>query len=317
MLYFDVQHHGDGVDRIPTLDLLQDPAAILNLSLDTQQDISYELLRQVESTCFHDVHVSRSRQISWGGISIVRQVVSSMERALLTSGWDFFVTLSGNCFPLKKIATIREQLDAALRLRETKAYITQFNVRQTPPDLSQLVLSGRNANAKIGRVEIFGDEAIINLVTSSVLDPVRRVAHRRCLAFAEISKGLFEITQLDKKEQAVRIKLENLYGNVAGRQWVILHRDVVDWMISSGIAYHVADLLATTFIPDETFFQSMLYSRQSPFLENIHQGNLWYRGGGPQKLDMENVQQAVEGRWLFARKYNSQIKSIVEAAVQL
>ena len=122
MIYFDIQHHGNNIEHLPNIDLLQDSESILNVSIDTQGEITDQLIDQVYSSRFAKSKISKSAQISWGGISIVEQQLVSMQRALLVPSWQFYVTLSGSCAPLKPINKIREHLLDGLNHSRVLAY---------------------------------------------------------------------------------------------------------------------------------------------------------------------------------------------------
>ena len=157
---------------------------------------------------------------------------------------------------------------------------------------------------KVGRATLRADAAICELVDSGEFDPVRCVGQRRLFSFQELKKNTYFVDTWSAEDRINYETLSSLSEKVAGRQWVILHREVVEWMVSTGIAREIASLLLRTFVPDETFFQSVLLCHRSPFVKNISRGNLWYRGGGPMRLTLNDIKSATDGPWLFARKFH-------------
>lgn len=99
------------------------------------------------------------------------------------------------------------------------------------------------------------------------------------------------------------------YGHFIGRQWIILHREVVEWLVESGAATDAADWLETTFIPDETVFQSIFAQPGIPFSDQLHIGNKWCKDGGPMPLTEEEYANAVADGSFFARKVSPQLQT--------
>lgn len=304
MIYFDIQHHGPHVTCLPTIEFLSHRECSLHISIDSKQRHFQELQEQLASTEFKHTSLSRSPEISWGGISIVHQVIQAMERALKISGWEFFVTMSGSCIPIKPVHIIQANLRRKLHDDGTLGYISQFQIQKPIPHLPPLHLSGLTDEYRSGRATIQGDATLINFLKQGTIRPTTEASHRKCFRFREVGKNRFQISL-----PAEQISNPIIY---AGRQWAILHRNIVEWLISDDIARSVANELDGMFIPDEHFFQTALLSKRNPFKSSVRNTNMWYRGGGPQKLSETDFLAACEGPAFFARKFHPEISSVVK-----
>ena len=57
-----------------------------------------------------NVHVLASRRLVWGGPSLVYAQLAAMSEALKSGTWDYFINLSGQDYPLRSQAEIRDEL---------------------------------------------------------------------------------------------------------------------------------------------------------------------------------------------------------------
>lgn len=315
MAYFYIQHHGDDVNCIPSIDWLQHKNCSLGVWIDTPNAPSSALGEQIEKSIYSHVTLAKSLPISWGGISIVRQTISAMEEALKVDNWRFFITLSGSCTPVKPVDSIRDILYRNYQEKGISAYMNIHHVTWKGPNIPPVSLAGHSDQTMAGRAQITGDAALINLLNSRKINPVQCVNHRRLFQFKEIGKNQFFMQQLDEAGTMSRQQLTSKFGHFTGRQWVILHRSVVEWMFSSGVIDRATALLEDVFIPDETFFQSILSGQESPFAAHVHPDNLWFRRGGPKSLSSDELRDAIKGEYLFARKYKESQRRVIESAI--
>eukprot|EP01126_Amoeba_proteus_P051115 TRINITY_DN6091_c0_g1_i6.p1 TRINITY_DN6091_c0_g1~~TRINITY_DN6091_c0_g1_i6.p1 ORF type:complete len:223 (-),score=35.88 TRINITY_DN6091_c0_g1_i6:358-1026(-) len=74
--------------------------------------------------------------------------------------------------------------------------------------------------------------------------------------WAELNQQVVQVTDI-KRIQPPKLKLR------WGQHYVILHRDVVEWMFQQGKIMHLLSWLQNTKSPDEMFYATMLYN--SPY----------------------------------------------------
>lgn len=322
MIYADIQCHGDELLHLPVCNWLDSSEFRFHISIDTNlPGPTPELLRQLNNIQLSNVEISKSPPASWGGISIVKNIINALKRSLEYSDWEFFATLSGACFPLKPPTHIAKFLDYNLVNHNKLIYMhvtsgNPCNPRQRPilipENHSQKILD----SMRLGRVNISACKKICDLIKEESFNPIKNIAHRQCAQFLETSKNHFEIKPLDVNSKSQIYDLNMHYGLNFGRQWVVLHRKVVQWLIESNTASTVSMLLSKTFIPDEFFFQKCLSGPSSPFLDNISK-SCWANGGGGSKklneIDLVNFNKHED--IMFARKLSpSSIKYINHCA---
>jgi hypothetical protein len=92
---------------------------------------------------------------------------------------------------------------------------------------------------------------------------------------------------------------------------VVLHRSVVEWLVESPAVAEMATLLAQTFLPDETFFQTALTQAPASLREGIGskdnlRGKLGANSAGsPEALRLARAEGA-----LFARKAKGHLPTL-------
>ncbi len=78
-----------------------------------------------------NIRLMRPRSTNWGGWSLGRISLDAIDILLDTdSNWTHFVNLSGECYPIKSMAAIRE----ALRARPDDVYVETKAFADLPPD---------------------------------------------------------------------------------------------------------------------------------------------------------------------------------------
>lgn len=91
------------------------------------------LMREVRRICAGrpNVVLMRSRPTNWGGWSLSRVLLDAIRRALGDPvPWSHFVNLSGQCYPLKPIDRIRDELLAA----GDRVHVELRPIADEPPD---------------------------------------------------------------------------------------------------------------------------------------------------------------------------------------
>ncbi|MDE2581022.1 MAG: hypothetical protein KGL52_05265 [Rhodospirillales bacterium] len=83
------------------------------LGLRADRNGTWAMARRLART-YPNVHLLRSRFTNWGGWSLCQVMLDAIDRALaLDAGWTHLVNLSGQCFPIKPLDSIRAGIGAA------------------------------------------------------------------------------------------------------------------------------------------------------------------------------------------------------------
>ena len=87
-----------------------------------------------------------------------------------------------------------------------------------------------------------------------------------------------------------------------GRQWIIASRALCEYLIYSDDSRSIFNTLRTTFIPDESFVQSVVAAAPVEKIGGTHRNNFRYFLGEPIYIDDTNFHTVVSSDALFARK---------------
>jgi len=317
MIYADIQCHGDEILHLPLLNWLDHESFMFRVAVDTSRDApTVQLQNQVGRLKYSKGFLEKSNPASWGGISIVKNILAALDAALLRSGWEYFVTLSGSCFPLKCPGEILDYLKARNVGQGKKVFMSSISPGPNNPIQAPISIHAGDSDvisstARLGRAKVSCNENISSLIQDNVFRPIQNIRHRQCAQFLEESKNHFIVRPMSMESKSRLFDLNMHYGQMYGRQWVVLHREVVEWLVDSGTAQTVLGLLSQTFIPDESFFQRCLAGPQSPFLDNIQQ-SCWMNGGGSKKITKNCLTGSgdLAGK-LFARKMDPSVVQYV------
>lgn len=303
MIYYDVQHHGS-TEHLSWLakQLSDDGSNLVNISLDKEHSSITSFRNQVGND-IANLQIEKSIPISWCGPSQMAQQMHMLSSALKQQNWDYFINLSGSCYPLKSQSYIKSQL------RKCAAEgITSFCYSFLPKKASlwlerNLELDCNYTNLKYLRLNLTCDKAVSNALSNNEFDPVRSVMHRRGVHCTEdpinnslTLRGLYQ----HEKEGRKKFWDENPY--MVGRAWVILSRKQVEWIVSTDFTYELYNQLSQTFEPDETFFPSLLFNKRNPFISELSRNNFRYKLGAPEVIDSESLINSFASDAFFARK---------------
>ena len=131
------------------------------------------VMREVRRVCAGqpNVRLMRSRFTNWGGWSLSRMLLDAIGSALRTDDrWTHFINMSGQCYPLKPLARIRQEIEdsaAAVRV-EMRPFASlpadDWHLRWHPmfeTPLKALTLPGRRTPPSGFRLEHKGSQWVI------------------------------------------------------------------------------------------------------------------------------------------------------------
>ncbi|WP_289027920.1 beta-1,6-N-acetylglucosaminyltransferase [uncultured Paraglaciecola sp.] len=307
MIYFDIQHHGNASILNDLLERLKSSESLVRLSYDGDiKSSEFKMLELNHKNSFSDFSITKSPQLSWGGWSIVNNMLSSIETALTKSDWSYYVNLSGACLPLKKMPNLLAAINRQVNSPDSSfcfSFMPQRAILYVPESENRF----SHQIMQYGRVKFEGPNRIINSIKRREIDPAKNIMHRLSLHFEEVGKDSFFVRALSKEEKNKRNKLMSQEGFRVGRQWLILSRRQAEWIVNSSFVSILRKELQSIFIPDEIFFQMALNSKQNPLRTSVIKSSLRFGEGGPYKVDMGHIKQAINEEKLIIRKVNQHV----------
>lgn len=248
-----------------------------------------------------NVHVTRDGDIGWGGAGTLRKTIKGAFRLLeLEASWDYYIVLSGQDLPLKSNRSIKDQLASGLEQQ------TSYLRASLPPELDLESLPIDNATAEC---VLWGDRGHTKIYAKpGTINPQAGMYARRLVDVTEVGRrgevyvGTADPLLLKRRENFFR-----QHPFHVGANWFNLHRSVLEHMVDDPFTYELFDIIRTTFIPDESFFQT--YIMNSPFKDKVshHYGRLILRPGPIPRvkvLDMSDWDAIESSNDLFARKFD-------------
>ncbi len=216
----------------------------------------------------------------WGGFNIVRAEIALLTEAIDHKlSFDFYVLLSGQCFPIK---SNREIYDFFKR-NQQKIFL---KFKKFPDEL--LIQGGID---KYIYPYFFDELGMLN-------DAYKKLIFK-------ISKKLLKFINFERK-------FPNNYIPCFGSQWWALPKYAVEYVLDfTEKKKDFVNFFRHTWAPDELFFHTILYN--SAYREQIINQSLWYidwnTDGPPKTLTDEDYDQLKSSDKLFARKFDLKISS--------
>lgn len=305
MIYYDIQHHGN-IENIKWLaKLLDDGENYLNFSLDMGCDKVRDISAWMEGNSVNG-RVLKSYPITWCGPSQITQIRQSMHEALAIDGWEYFVNLSGVCFPTKPQVEIK-----AFLKRQYKAGIHSFAYSFVPKKPAYWICCKSSSvdfnykKRKYLRLWLECTEEVLDAFGEG-FDPVSNVMHRRAVHCLEVPhhKKIY-LRGLLPWELKDRMSFWDDKEYVIGRTWSLLHRKQVEWLVESYLSMELYWHCLNMFEPDETYLPSLLRSPHNPYKFGLENNNLRYLMGSPGVVNKNNLAEVMDSPCFFARKLPS------------
>ncbi len=304
-IHYAIQDHGKGTTLPHLVRLLEGPGVSIDISLDgTQGDL--EGVQRVLDQRGTSYSLRGSPSVSWGGEGIHKETIAAMERALKLPDWSYFINCSGSCLPLGNAAWIQQVLEQrkaqgwlgfcdSTLLEEPVLWIS----RQTEP----MDLKNCHELTAYDRVSWLADPCLKGMIEEDRIDPARKIEMRVALMYSEIKKNTFWVRPLAPKELRERATFHTEVPLRYGRNWIVLHRSIVEWLLGSTILQRALQFLEGCFCSDELIFAMTLFSKENPYLASMYPDNLRHWQGGPQRIYLEEIPTLLsEGNCLMVRK---------------
>lgn len=312
MIYYDIQHYGD-TERLKWLSsVIDDKDNIINFSLDMDvQKIEKFKIWTAKRDFKAKVTVDTSLPVTWCGQSQINQMRDMLERAIKVDGWEYFINLSGTCFPTKSQKDIKEILLHEKTINNNTSFCFAFQAKK-----NNIWIDNRNREDAysfktynyLNRLNLSCSKRVITAFEHEGFNPVQNIMERKAVHCTEvIGEKKLILRGLEEWEIKDRISFWNKNKYMIGRTWVILHRKQVEWMLKSACMQSISDHLHQTFEPDEAFFSSVLFSNENPYINELSKNNFRYKGGDPKKINDYNFEEALDDHCFFARKLSASI----------
>ena len=304
-IHYAIQDHGSGTTLPQLVRLLEGPGVSIDISLDgTQEDL--EAVQRVLDQQETSYSLRGSPPVSWGGEGVYKETIAAMERALKLPDWSHFINCSGSCLPLGNAAWIQQVLEErnaqgwlgfcdSTLLEEPVLWIS----RQTEP----MALKNCHELSAYDRVRWLVDPCLKGMIEEDRIDPARKIEMRMALMYSEIEKNTFWVRPLAPQELRERATFLTEVPLRYGRNWIVLHRSIVEWLLGSTILQRAMQFLEGCFCSDELIFAMTLFSTENPYLSSMYPDNLHHWQGGPQRISLEEIRTLLsEGNRLMVRK---------------
>ncbi len=304
-IHYAIQDHGAGATLPELVSLLKAPGVSIDLSLDGT-DEELEGLQKALDSQGSALSLRRSPPVSWAGAGIYTETIAAMERALKLPDWNYFINTSGSCLPLGGSAWIQQLLQEhraqgslgfcdSVELGEPLIWISS---QRDPTPLKQC-----HGLTAYDRVRWLMEPCLKEMMEQERIDPARKIEMRVGLMYTETEKNTYWVRPLSPEELRKRASFLAEQPLRYGRNWVVLHRSIVEWLLSSTILQRVMAFLQGCFIGDELIFAMTLFSEENPYRSAMCADNLRHWQGGPQRISLEEIPTLLrEGNRLMVRK---------------
>jgi hypothetical protein len=238
----------------------------------------------------------------WGGASLVAATLQAMRSALTHSGaWRYFINLSGADLPLKSQSEMLDLLDGKWK-EGHRSFVTEYGTRayrRASVHVDGTISETNEIPFRAVRFSIAGQARSVfqsvkqGPITIARLRPILHVSER-------FGPKILYIRPLYEEEDRARAEFFRTTPYGVGRQWLIADREFCEIVSRTALGSQVFDLLKSTFIPDECYFQ--IASRHAGIPNVSRRDNLRFRLGAPVALNDTFLPALKESPALFARK---------------
>eukprot|EP00029_Vermamoeba_vermiformis_P002843 TRINITY_DN13205_c0_g1_i1.p1 TRINITY_DN13205_c0_g1~~TRINITY_DN13205_c0_g1_i1.p1 ORF type:complete len:459 (-),score=82.77 TRINITY_DN13205_c0_g1_i1:83-1459(-) len=305
-----------GIERVMTR--LYDPRHTFVIHVDGGADfrtltLIRTIVRQFDPQGTN-VFIIRTQHNLWGGISLIQTYLDMVNKAL-TSGreWDFAINFSGNCYPIKTLYQIETRL-TSLKGRNFM-------------DVDGL--SGFQNLDKTGeRWDRFWIEIERIPEVPTLRSTTLRVEEICPSCYKEQANSWGWVRNVPGDNKRIYPDSKGLTRDMVrqGSQWMTLSREFCEYLISDPLARDYLVAFGTTFVPDESFIPTMLYTtdwnrtlfhtdkatpeekRQALMRHIVWTPGQWH----PNTLKSQDLPKIFASNGLFARKFDPWASRVYE-----
>ncbi len=249
-----------------------------------------------------NVHVVRDSNIGWGASGTLRKTIKGAFHLLeLDDAWQYYVVLSGQDLPLKSNAHIKSVLAEGARHKTN--FIRTFQPPHVALETVEIANKGKKSHmwGDRGHTKVYAKPGAIN--------PQVAMYARTLVDVAEAGEdGAVFVGTVDPLLHKHREAFYKRYPYHMGANWFNLHRELIEAMRGDPFAYELYAEMKTTFIPDESYFQT--YVMNSRFRNSVSQdyGRLILRPGPIPRVktfDIDDWSTIRKCNELYGRKFDT------------
>lgn len=230
-----------------------DDVFLIDVDHGTQPD-----LRPIEPwLAKSNVRLKLDANIGWGGAGTLRKTLNgAFELLQQDDRWLYYIVLSGQDLPLQSNENIKQRLQ---RLHKDQINcIRGFHQPAVPVDSLPLL-------NKTDKIQRFGDRGHTRLFAlPGSIEPQTTFAARWRVEIVELGHAsevyVRPCTSLLMRRREMFFERHEFW---TGANWFNLHRSLIEAMSVDPFTYELYEVLSSTYIPDESFFQT--YIANSPF----------------------------------------------------
>lgn len=299
MIAYHILCHANLAQVVRQIEALYSSDDVFLIDIDNGKNLNFRVLDEWSRK--PNVHINIDSDIAWGGAGTLRKTIrGAFELLKLDKTWSYYVILSGQCLPIKSNQHIKERL-SELGKNEMNSIRC---VAHPTVDIHDIPIINTSDDVKL-----LSDKGHTKVYTlPGVTTPHHTMAARW--------RG--EIVELGHKSETYwrpcnellmrrREEFFSEYQFCAGANWFNLHRSFLEYMRDDRFCYELYEVISTTFIPDESFFQTYIFN--SPFSKNIDMDHTRFipRYKPPydvKVIGMEDWVMLKNTNSLFARKFS-------------
>jgi hypothetical protein len=222
---------------------------------------------------------------AWGTVQLVNATLECMKKCDCLD-YDYFINLSGQCYPLKSIYSIKKFLQD-----KNLAYMEVFEIPRGAP-------KGWGKRGGLNRLQFSYYSNPFFVLADILLNKISGSTKYE-------TKRLIRLPRINRQ---LPYKLKP-YG---GSTWFCLTKKHVDYILEYLRGKpDLLDFFRRTFAPDEIFFQTIIMN--SPLKDTVMNDNLryidWSKKGVPLPalLTIDDVDNLLSSSKLFARKFDIEL----------
>lgn len=255
----------------------------LFVHIDKKSDFTKHEINQITAIP-HVVKVYKKYAVHWGGFSMLKCEMFLLKESLHLCNAEYFHLLSGQDYPVKPLSK----------------FLRFFNINKGKEFMQMVHLPhpGWDKNTFI-RFQYYYPHDFCN-VTAQNLEKVSKIIG--C-----------------QKKLGIKRRIPDIYDHIYGSsQWFSITRKAVSIILKKSMKHFLLwNKMRFTFAPEESYLSTILGNEYQQ-KENIIPNNLRYirwkyeNGNCPANLDIEHLFMLMNKEFLFARKFDSNSKKLIE-----
>lgn len=260
MIAYHILCHDNLSQVVRLLDAVYDRDDVYLIDIDDSNNPDLRVLNALPNR--PNVHIMCDANIGWGGCGTLRKTINGAFKLLdLRKNWQYYVVLSGQDLPLKSNQHIKDAL--AARENEKINYIECHASRPLSPDqVPQMQLVSRSTASTNGDYQLLADRGHTRVYIKPGTMDIHYTMHVRTLLNVIEVGGKSEV-YLENAEPLLLQSRANYFRKYpfhTGANWFNLHREFLEYMRNDAFALELFSAMRTTFIPDESYFQTYIMS---------------------------------------------------------